>query len=348
MRLGIIGLPLAGKTTVFNALTGAKLPVGIAAGSSRIEVGQGTAEVPDPRLQALSELYQPRKTTPLRFELGDISGLGPQGEVSGELANEFSKWDGLLLVLRAFDSPLAETAADPQRDLELVQGEFMLSDLLRAEGRLERLADERQKGARDRAELDRELALFERAAEPLRQERPLRAAGLAPADLDALRSYGLLTMKPMLVLQNLSEQQPAQQLRTDLPVRPFHAKLEVELTELTVEEAKDFRDEYGIHGMGSNELLQAALVMLNLITFFTAGETEVRAWSLGGGGTALEAAGTIHSDLARGFIRAEVIQWDQLLELGGLPEARQAGLLRAEGRDHPIADGDVVLVRFNV
>ncbi len=348
MRLGIIGLPVAGKTTVFNALTGAKHPVGVPSGAARSEVGHGVAEVPDDRLAALSAIYHPRKTTPLRIELGDISGLSGRGEVSGELANELGKWDGLLLVLRGFDSPLAASPPDPQRDLGLIESEFILSDLVRVEGRLERLSDERQKGGRDRAEVDRELALFGRLAESLGNQQPLRLAELSAGERSDLQGYGLLTTRPVLAVQNLSETDAPQPLETPLPNQAYYAKLEAELAELPEDEAQAFREEFGMQRSGTDQLLQAALAMMNQITFFTAGEPEVRAWPLARSGSALEAAGTIHSDMARGFIRAEVIQWDRLVELGGYQGARQAGQLKIEGRENPILDGDVVLVRFNV
>lgn len=348
MRLGIVGLPLAGKTTVFNALTGADRPLATGAGSTRLEVGHGVAAVPDARLQALSAAFQPRKTTPIQIELGDISGLTEGGEISGELANELATWEGLLLVLRGFDSPLLEAAADPQRDLELVQGELLLSDLIRVESRLERLAEERQKGARDRAELEREQSLFERLVPQLREEQPLRSVELEPGERDLLQGFGLLTLKPLLAVQNLAEDQSPQPLEIQLPHQAFYAKLERELNELPAEEARAFREEFGVQEQGREPLLQAALSALGRISFFTVNEREVRAWPLPAGAGALEAAGTIHSDMQRGFIRAEVIQWDRLLELGGFSEARQAGQLPSEGRDHPIADGDVVHVRFNV
>lgn len=348
MRLGIFGLPVAGKTTVFNALSGAQLPVGTGVRASRLEVSHGVAAVPDARLEALSAAYQPRKTTPIRIELGDINGLTERGEISGELANELATWEGSLLVLRAFDSPLTEAAPDPQRDLELVENELMLSDLLRVESRLERLAEERQKGARDRAELEREQSLFGRLASLLRGEQPLRSAGLEPTEHDALQGFGLLTRKPLLAVQNLAEDRSPQRLGTELPHQPFYGKLEHELAELPGEEAQAFREEFGVQQAGRQRLLQAALSAMGRISFFTVSEREVRAWALPSGASALQAAGTIHSDMQRGFIRAEVIQWDRLLELGGFNQARQAGQLPSEGRDHPIADGDVVHVRFNV
>lgn len=346
MRLGIIGLPLAGKTTIFNALTGGNLAIGASAG--RLQVSHGVAAVPDSRLEALSATYRPRKTTPIQLELGDISGLTERGAVSGELANELATWEGLLLVLRGFDSPLIEDPPDPQRDLALVEAELLLSDLLRVESRLERVAEERQKGARERAELEREQALFERLASGLRQQQPLRSQSWEAAEREALQGFGLLTLKPLLAVQNLAEEHTPPPLQTELPNLPFYGKLEHELAQLPEGEARAFRDEFGVQESGPQQLLQAALSAMGRISFFTVSERELRAWPLRSGAVALEAAGTIHSDMQRGFIRAEVIQWDRLLGLGGFAEARQAGQLPSEGREHPISDGDVVHVRFNV
>ncbi len=348
MRLGVIGLPVAGKTTVFNALTGTNHPIGSSAGAVRLEVVHAVAEVPDRRLESLSAAYHPRKTTPLRIDLGDISGLGEGGQVSGELANELAKWDGLILTVRSFDSPLVEASPDPQRDLEQVESELLLYDLLWVEARLEGLAEQRQKGARDRAALDRELAALEKVAGLLQTERPLRAAELEPTERVMLQGYGLLSLKPLLVVPNLAEDIVPVRLTTELPLQHFYGKLEHELAELPPEEAAAFREDFEIQESGRSELLHAALAMMDQISFFTVSEQEVRAWLLPSKGTALQAAGTIHSDMERGFIRAEVIQWDRLLELGGFAEARQAGQLPSEGKDHPISDGDVVHVRFNV
>ena len=348
MRLGIIGLPGSGKTTLFRLLTGSLLPSGATAVAGRAEVHTGVAAMPDHRLAALSTLSQPRKTTPAQITFGDISGMGEDGTISALWANELAHWDGLLVVLRAFESPLMTQSLDPTRDLSRIEEELLLNDLLRIEARLERLPEERQKGARPRAELDREILLFERLAETLRASRPLRDLELSAAERGLLLSHNLLTLKPLLPVQNLEEGKTVGPHGTELDWVAVHGKLELELAQLPEAEARDFRAEFGIQDSGLSRLLQACLELLGRVIFFTVSEPEVRAWPLVRGATALEAAGTIHSDMARGFIRAEVIAWDRLVDLGGLAQARAAGKLRLEGKDYPVADGEVIYVRFNV
>jgi len=348
MRLGIIGLPVSGKTILFKLLTGGSLPSAGMAAAGRAATLTGVAPLADTRLAALSALYQPRKTTPAQIVFGDISGMGEDGTISGQWANELAHWDGLLVVLRAFESPLVSQPADPGRDLSKVEAELLLNDLLRAETRLERLPEERQKGARPRAELEREAALFERLAETLRANRPLRDLPLTAADRETLTAHNLLTLKPLLPVLNLEEGTSPGPLSTELHWVSVHGKLELELAQLPEEEARDFRAEFGIQDSGLLRLLQACLDLLGQVIFFTVSDPEVKAWSLARGASALEAAGTIHSDMARGFIRAEVIAWDQLVDLGGLAQARAAGKLRLEGKDYPVADGEVIYVRFNV
>jgi ribosome-binding ATPase YchF (GTP1/OBG family) len=304
--------------------------------------------MPDPRLAALSTLYRPRKTTPAQITFGDISGMGEDGTVPAQWVNELAHWDGMLVVLRAFENPFVTQPVDPTRDLSRIEEELLLNDLLRTEARLERLPEERQKGARPRAELDREILLFERLAETLRASRPLRELELSAAERVSLLAHNLLTLKPLLPVQNLEEAKPAGPLSTELHWVPFYGKLELELAQLPEAEARDFRAEFGIQDSGLSRLLQACLELLGRMIFFTVSEPEVKAWPLARGGTALEAVGTIHSDMARGFIRAEVIAWDRLVDLGGLAQARAAGKLRLEGKDYPVADGEVIYVRFNV
>jgi len=308
----------------------------------------GAASLPDPRLAALSTLYHSRKTTSAQITFGHISGMSEDGTVSGQWANELAHWDGLLVVLRAFESPLVSQAADPGRDLSKVEAELLLNDLLRTEVRLERLPEERQKGARPRAELEREAALFERLAETLRANRPLRDLPLTAAERESLSAHNLLTLKPLLPVQNLQEGTTPGPLNSELHWVAVQGKLELELAKLPEEEAREFRAEFGIQDSGLSRLLQACLDLLGRVIFFTVSEPEVKAWPLVRGATALEAAGTIHSDMARGFIRAEVIAWDRLVDLGGLAQARAEGKLRIEGKDYPVADGEVIYVRFNV
>jgi ribosome-binding ATPase YchF (GTP1/OBG family) len=342
MRIAIIGFPGAGKTTIFNALTGAERPGGTSRATSRLLAGSGTVPVPDSRLQALSALYRPKKTTDINLTFGDVGGIDERGGVSGELGNELAQWDGLMLILRAFENPSAANPTDPQHELDLIEAELILQDQLNVERRLERLAEDRQKGARDRGELERKAGLFEKLAESLHKEQPLRTLDLSEPEL---QGFGLLTLKPLLTVVNLEENGGEQRLEGGLQV---YGKLEEELSQLSAEEAASFRAEFGVAESGAFQLLQASLELLDQVSFFTVSEREVKAWSLQRGSTALEAAGTIHTDMARGFIRAEVIDWEELVEYGGLNQARQGGRLRVVGKEYPLEDGEVMHVRFNV
>ena len=215
MRLGIIGFPGAGKTSIFNVLTGADFSVGERV--SHVEVHTGVAEIPDPRLESLSALYQPRKTTHAQITLGDISGMEEEGGLSGELVDQFAKWDGYVAILRGFEDPLTAAESDPEPELHAIAAEFLLNDLVRVESHLKRLAEDRQKGARDRAELDREIDLFQRLEIALQEDRPLRDVKMGASDRELLQGYGLLTTKPLLLVQNLEEGKDPFPIDTDLP-----------------------------------------------------------------------------------------------------------------------------------
>ena len=346
MRLGIIGLPGAGKTSIFNALTGTDLPVG--ARVAHVEVHTGVADIPDPRLESLSALYQPRKTTHAQITFGDVAGMGEDGSLTGELVNQLAQWEGYVVVLRAFEDPMTAQPPAPEEDLQTMEAEFLLSDQVRVETHIERLAEERQKGARDRVELDQESELFQKLAVALQESRPLIEVQLEDAQRERLKGFGLLTTKPMLLVWNLEEgTDPPTNASASSP-RALYGKLEAELVQLPAEEAVRFREEFGIEDSGVDGLFEGCLQLLNQIRFYTVSEPEVKAWLFPQGGTALDAAGTIHSDMARGFIRAEVIDWEALIEFGGLSDARSTGKLRVEGKDYLPRDGEVIHVRFNV
>jgi GTP-binding protein YchF len=354
MRLGIIGLPACGKTTIFNALTGEQLPTGELI--DRVEIHTAVADVPDERLKALSRLYQPKKTTHTKVTYTDMGGLkadaGREG-LPGQLVNQLEQVDGYLHVVRAFEDPNIphpSDSIDPNRDVAAMGQEFLLHDLVVVENRLERLAEEYQKGGRDRAQIEREQALFEKFSQTLSQDQPLRSLDLSPEEHKMLGGYGLLTIKPVLILVNLGEGQemPELALEWEAPVLGLQGKLEMEIAQIPEDEAADFLQEYGLDEPGRQRVLRASYEALNLQSFFTVAEEEVRAWKLKRGANALDAAGTIHTDMARGFIRAEIIQWDRLVELGGLAEARAQGELRLEGKDYRVQDGEVVQIRFNI
>lgn len=358
MRLGIIGLPQAGKTTVFNALTRGDRPTGTLAGGGRFEVQTAVVAVPDPRVDRLSAMFRPRKTVYAQVTVVDIGGVEGAAEAkagfSGPLLNQLTQLDGFLHVVRAFEDPTLPHPAgrvDPGRDLESVDGEFQLNDLLAVERKLERLQEDAKKGAvKDKALAQREQALFARLHAALSADQPLRDVELTPEDEKLLSGYGLLTLKPALVIVNVGEQAPAVELATPhrrAAVVSLQGKLEMELAQLPADEAGAFLDEYGIDEPGLNRVIRESYRLLGLQSFFTVGEDEVRAWTVRRGATAPEAAGVIHTDFQKGFIRAEAIGYDELVALGGLAEAKAKGKLRLEGKEYVVQDGDVLNIRFS-
>jgi GTP-binding protein YchF len=286
----------------------------------------------------------------------DIGGLkadaGREG-LPGQLVNQLEQVDGYLHVVRAFQDPNVPhpfDSIDPGRDVAAMQEELLLHDLVVVERRLERLAEEHQKGGRERAQVERDQELFEKCNQALSQGQPLRELELSTEESRAAGGFGLLSIKPVLVLVNLGEGQdlPALAPEGSLTVLGLQGELEMEIAQLPDEEMTEFLQEYGLDEPGRQRVLRASYQALNLQSFFTVAEEEVRAWKLNRGATALEAAGTIHTDMARGFIRAEIIQWDRLIELGGLAEARAQGELRLEGKEYRVQDGEVVQIRFNI
>jgi ribosome-binding ATPase len=356
MRLGIIGLPQSGKTTIFNALTRGRQPISTSAG--RIDVHASTVDVPDHRLEKLSDLFKPQKTIYAKVTYADIAGLeGGSGKagISGVLLNHLSQMDGFVHVVRCFEDevvvhPLG--GINPQRDVQTMDTELLLNDMIILERKLERLTDERRKGGgRERAVIDREISLFERLHAALSNEQALRSIDLSPEEEKTISGFSLLTRKPVLIVLNLGEgQQPPEITCPDkrCDSAPLQGKLEMEIAQLSPEEAGMFLEEYGIDEPGFFRLIRKSYELLNLQSFFTIGADEVRAWTIKKGATAYEAAGTIHTDLQRGFIRAEVINWDDLLVLGSLAEARSKGKLRLEGKEYRVNEGEVIQIRFNV
>ena len=356
MRLGIIGLPQSGKTTIFNALTRGDTPITVSGG--RFEVHTAVVDVPDPRVDRLSALFEPGKTTYAKVTYADIAGLegsASRGGVSGPLLNQLTQMDGFVHVVRCFQNPSVPHPTgrvDPLRDLGAMDAELVLNDLISVERKLERLADERRRsGGRDKAVIDRETVLFERFKETLSAGQPLRDLELSAEQQKSLAGFGFLTRKPVLVVLNLSDGQEPPEI--DYPHRrsaavPLQGKLEMELAQLSTEDAEMFMGEYGIQELGLQRVISLSYDLLGLQSFFTVGKDEVRAWTVARGANALEAAGAIHSDLQKGFIRAEVAGYQDLITLGGLAEARARGKLRLEGKEYIVQDGDIVHIRFNL
>lgn len=356
MRLGIIGLPQSGKTTIFNALTRGDAPATISGG--RFEVHTATVEVPDPRVDRLSSMFQPGKTTYARVTYTDIAGLegeAKQSGLSGQLLNLLSQLDGLIQVVRCFDNPSVPHplgSIDPQRDLAALETELLLNDLLAVERKLERLEEEkRHASGQQRSQLVQQVELFQYLGAALSDERPLRDLPLTVEQEKYLLGHAFLTGKSLILVPNLADGQQPPVLRAPYrreAVAPLQGKLEMELAQLPPDEVQDFMAEYGVVTLGLERLIGLSYELLGLQSFFTVGKDEVRAWTVRRGASALEAAGAIHSDLQKGFIRAEVVSYADLLQLGGLAEARARGKLRLEGRDYRVQDGDIVHVRFNL
>jgi len=362
MQIAIIGLPNSTKTTIFNALTRGNRETS-AFSTGQFEVHTAIVDVPDPRVDRLSAMFRPRKTTYARVTYADIAGLTKgvsEGGLSGPLLNTLSQSDALLHVVRAFedpDVPHIEGSVNPRRDIEIMDTELLLSDLIIVERRIERLEAQLKKGGdkQTRAANEAELALMRRLHEQLEAGRPLRDLELTPAELKALRNFGLLTLKPLLIVLNVGDQSAdcalddlADYQHRHTSIACLQGRLEMELAQLPPEEVDEFLAEYNIAELGLNRVIRLSYDLLGLHSFFTVGEDEVRAWTIPVGATAVEAAGVIHSDLARGFIRAEVISYDDLIAAGSLAAARQRGLIRLEGKEYVVQNGDVLNIRFNV
>jgi len=360
MQIGIIGLPNSSKTTIFNALTRGHVET-TPVPASTAEVHTAMVDVPDPRVGVLSGMFHPRKTTYAQVQYNDIAGLAPgvgkNGGIPGALLNTLNQNDALLHVVRAFEDdtvPHPEGSVDPARDLVALDTELLLSDLLIVEGRLERMQKDLQSPQPARREAAaREQALLLRLKEALEAGTPLRDLDLDADEEKSLRGFAFLTLKPVLVALNIGDdgESVAASLRYDhkrTRVLELRGRLEMEIAQMEGEEAQTFLAEYGISEPTLNRLIRSSYELLGLQSFFTVGEDEVRAWTVRRGATAVEAAGAIHSDLARGFIRAEVVAYDDLIAAGSLAAAKEHGALRLQGKDYVVRDGDILNIRFNV
>ncbi len=356
MQLGIIGLPKVGKTTLFNTLTSLNRETGKFSVSREANVG--VAQTDDDRLLRLRELYKPRRYTPATVEYVDLPGIrkGDGGE-SFDLSR-LRDVDALVHVVRAFEDPEILHSAgsvNPARDILDLDLELILADYSLLERRLTRLSQASKRGLSD--EEKREQALLLDVIQPaLEAELPLRTLELAADDERRLRGFQLLTAKPLLLALNVDEgaiaELPPAEVLSSLPVQSeivvISATIELEIAQLGPADQKELLEGLGIGEPSTARLIKASYGLLGLISFFTVGEDEVRAWTIRSGTAAREAAGKIHSDIARGFIRAEVVSSEDLLELGSMSACREAARLHLEGKEYAIADGEVVHFRFNV
>ncbi len=366
MQIAIVGLARAGKTTVFNSLTKGDAETG---GFGGLTVNTGVVKVPDDRLTRLTALFKPRKEIPADVTYVDLPAAAtsaegePHADIPADQLARLRNADALLHVVRAFENdavPHPLLSIDPARDVEQLELEFTLADLAVVEKRVEKLRQSGRHGtAAEKEANEREQVVLEKILPALTEGRPIRDVDLSPDEALRIRGFRFLTEKPVLVLLNVGESDLARAdaMAEDLAAGISHAqtevaqlsaRIEMEIGELDDEEAAVFRDDLGLQGSSMERVIRASYQLLGLISFFTAGEDETRAWTVTRGASAVDAAGTIHSDLARGFIRAEVIGWEELLQLGSMAEAKRQGKLRSEGKTYVVQDGDVIEVLFNV
>jgi len=364
MEIGIIGLPKSGKTTVFNALTKGEADIDAhAKGAPNV----GVVRVPDPRLDGLDEVFHPKRKVPAEVRYVDVgvppTGLGKTEGLGGQFFAHMSVADALLHVVRVFSDdtvPHIEGSVDPARDIDILNTELVFSDLSILDKRLQKI-DPSLKSAKpeERDGLAREQALLTRIKTALQGGVPVREQHLSDDEAKLVSGYQLLTGKPLLLVANIGEESlpqassleeewRAQYVRPDLEVAALCGKLEMELAQLDDDDAREFRSSMGVDEAALHRMVRLSYRLLGLISFFTVVSDEVKAWTIKRDTSAARAAGKVHSDMERGFIRAEVIGYDDLVRCGGIAEARKRGLVHVEGKNYTVSDGDVITFLFNV
>jgi GTP-binding protein YchF len=370
VRVGIVGLPCVGKTTIFNLFTRGHASTSTW-GGGRGEAHIGVAQVPDPQLERLAEVVRPKKITYASVEYVDLPGWqrgdakSAQSGTSQDMAsylNNLKNVDALIHVVRAFQDPNvphSEGSIDPARDIGLFELEMIFSDLAVIEKRLERLGKDLKKAKS--GELELEHTVLVRFREALEQERPLRELVLTPDEEKRIRGFTFLSAKPILLVLNLGDEDARKiprvveefGLQKQVPmakvgITAVCGKIEAEISALSPEDAQLFLADLGLSQSGLVRTIQESYALLGLFSFYTAGEPEVRAWTIARNTTAQQAAGAIHTDIEKGFIKAEVVSYPDMVELGSFPAAKSKGVLRLEGKDYLVREGDVILFRFNV
>ena len=365
LKCGIIGLPLCGKSTLLNAITKAGAEVKPYA-SGKTDPNRALVNVPDKRFDSLVEKFNPEKIVPAVVEFVDVAGLSRDASKGAGLGNSFlshvSETDALLHVIRMFDNPDVihpEDTIDPVRDWQIVEMELIYRDIGVIENKLSRLAARKKNSPEEVAEVGQ----LNRLLEYLMEERPLRELALTESEKRVLTGYTFLTLKPELIVLNLDESQVSLSEQEEIYVKKLEdiassrglkvvrifGRMEMDISELDPSEQIEFMNELGIKEPGRERLISEAYKLLGLISFFTIGKDEVKAWTLHKGCNALGAAGAIHTDLARGFIRAQVVHYDDFAANGySIPNCREKGVLRLEGKEYIVQDGDMIEIRFNV
>jgi GTP-binding protein YchF len=357
VKTAIIGLPMTGKTSLFTILTGVHEAARVGSMETRI----GVAKVPDPRLDALADIFKPPKVTHATVEYLDFPAISKEALRDPSYLASLRVVDALAHVVRVFESdvvPHEKGSVDPMRDVEDLETELILSDLVVVEKRLEKLDKDRKKIKS--AELDQEFEVLTRAKQLLEENRPLRNMELSADEEKRIRGFQFLSQKPMLYVLNLGEEDAPRLHEVEekyrngpLAARPHTAvtavcgKIEAELAELSPDEARDYLASYGLTESGLERMISATYSLLGLMSFLTAGETEVRAWTVPINSKAVNAAGAIHSDFEKKFIRAEVVNWKALVDNNGYAGVKEKGQLRLEGKDYIVKDGDVLVIRHS-